>query len=57
VFADLHGAVCPLACRLWNDRHEHALAGALFRWLFEEAKAVGDERLAEHERRNLQPGR
>jgi hypothetical protein len=53
VFAEVHGALCPLACQLWNDRREHAMAEALFRWLLAEAEAVGDSRLAEHERRNV----
>lgn len=53
VLVPLHGAVCPLACHLWNDRRQHALAGAIFRWLLAEAEAVGDTRLAEHERRNV----
>jgi hypothetical protein len=51
-FPIVHDAVCPAACRLWNDRREHTLAGALFRWLLAEAEAVGDERMAEHERKN-----
>jgi hypothetical protein len=53
VFEEVHAALCPLACRLWNDREERPLADALFRWLLAEAEAVGNSRLAEHERRNV----
>lgn len=53
LFPELHAAVCPLACRLWNERRQHVIAGATFRWLFDEAVTVGDARLAEHERKNL----
>jgi len=53
LFPELHAAVCPVACRLWNERQQHVIAGATFRWLFDEAVTVGDARLAEHERKNL----
>lgn len=53
VFEELHAAVCPLACRLWNERGERALAKPLFAWLYAEATAVGHGRLAEHEKRNV----
>jgi hypothetical protein len=57
VFEEVHAALCPLACRLWNDREERPLADALFRWLLAEAEAVGNSRLADHERRNVIAGR
>lgn len=53
VFEDVHAAVCPLACRLWNERGQRVLADALFRWLLSEAEAVGATRLADHERKNV----
>jgi hypothetical protein len=57
VFEEVHAALCPLACRLWNERGERPAADALFRWLLAEAEAVGNARLAEHERRNVATSR
>ncbi len=53
VFEDVHDALCPLACRLWNERNQRPIADALFRFLLAEAEAVGHTRLADHERKNV----
>jgi hypothetical protein len=41
-FPHAYSELQPFACDLWNQREERLLANALFRWLREEAQAVGD---------------
>jgi hypothetical protein len=41
-FPHVHSNICSLAVWLWNDRGERVIANAMFRWLLDEAMAVGD---------------
>jgi hypothetical protein len=52
VYARVHDALCPLAVVLWNDRKEHPLAHAMFRWLLDEARLTEHTSLVPHEERN-----
>lgn len=51
-FPDIHHHVGNLAAWLWNERNELAIANAMFRWLLEEATAVGDEEAIRLQKRN-----
>ena len=48
--------VGELAIRLWNDRGEHPLGNAMFRWLVELATLAGDERAGETHAQNMRCG-
>ncbi len=52
VFPHVHAIACKMAVWLWNERSEHFLANAMFRWLLDEAVAVGDAEAIELQRRN-----
>lgn len=52
VFPHVYGVVGRLAVWLWNERGQHLMANAMFRWLLDEAVAVGDARAIELQRRN-----
>jgi len=52
VYARVHDALCPLAVTLWNQRQEHPLANAMFRWLLAEARATEHANLVPHEEKN-----
>jgi hypothetical protein len=52
VYARVHDALCPLAVILWNQRKEHPLANAIFRWLLDEAKLTEHATLVPHEEKN-----
>jgi hypothetical protein len=51
-FPHVHHTVCKLAVWLWNQRDEHLMANAMFRWLLDEALAVGDAEAIELQSRN-----
>jgi hypothetical protein len=51
-FPHVHHTVCKLAVWLWNDRREQLMANAMFRWLLQEAKLVGDSEAIELQNRN-----
>ncbi len=51
-FHHVHHTVCKLAVWLWNERKEHLMANAMFRWLLTEAMAVGDTEAIELQSRN-----
>lgn len=51
-FPHVHHIGCKLAVWLWNERREHLMANAMFRWLLDEAMAVGDAEAIELENRN-----
>ena len=51
-FPHVHHSVCRLAVWLWNERSEHLMANAMFRWLLSEAMAVGDSEAIELQSRN-----
>ncbi len=55
-FPQLHPVVCDLAVWLWNERKQHELGGAMFRWLLGEALAVGDAEAIELQSRNAALG-
>jgi hypothetical protein len=52
-FPKVHPDACKLAVWLWNLRSEKAIANAIFRWLLDEARAVGDQRAIELEEKNV----
>ena len=52
VFPHVHQVGCKMAVWLWNERGQHFLANAMFRWLLDEAVAVGDAEAIELQRRN-----
>jgi hypothetical protein len=52
-FPKVHPDGCKLAVWLWNVRLERSIANAIFRWLLEEARAVGDARAIELEEKNV----
>jgi hypothetical protein len=56
VFPKVHSNVCALAVWLWNQRGERTVANAMFRWLRDEAKHVGDERAFELQTKNAKLG-
>ena len=49
-------AVTEQAVRLWNERKEPRLGNAMFRWLLEEAVAIGDTHLADVQEANVKCG-
>ncbi len=51
-FPQVHHAACNYAVWLWNDRGEYGMANAIFRWLLDEATAVGDERAIKLQKNN-----
>lgn len=51
-FPHVHAVACKMAVWLWNERSEYFLANAMFRWLLDEAVAVGDAEAIELQRRN-----
>jgi hypothetical protein len=51
-FPHVHAVGCKMAVWLWNERGQHFLANAMFRWLLDEAVAVGDAEAIELQRRN-----
>lgn len=51
-FPHVHSTVCKLAVWLWNHRDEYLTANAMFRWLLDEANAVGDAEAIELQSRN-----
>jgi hypothetical protein len=54
-FPHVHHTVCKLAVWLWNQREEHVMANAMFRWLLDEALSVGDAEAIELQSRNWDP--
>ncbi|MGB1017140.1 MAG: hypothetical protein ACPG4T_23590, partial [Nannocystaceae bacterium] len=52
LFPQVHSACCAHGVWLWNERKEYALAMPVFRWLLQEAEAVGDEAAIELQRKN-----
>jgi hypothetical protein len=52
VFPHVHHIACKAAVWLWNERAQYFLANAMFRWLLDEAVAVGDAEAIELQRRN-----
>lgn len=52
-FPHIHHIVCKLGVWLWNERREHLMANAMFRWLLDEALAVGDAEAIELQSRNF----
>lgn len=52
VFPHVHAVACKMAVWLWNECMQHFLANAMFRWLLDEAVAVGDAEAIELQRRN-----
>jgi hypothetical protein len=52
VFPHVHQIACKMAVWLWNERAQLFLANAMFRWLLDEAVAVGDAEAIELQRRN-----
>lgn len=52
-FPKVHPDACKLAVWLWNQRGEKAIGHAIFRWLLDEAGAVGDERAVELQAKNV----
>jgi len=54
LFPQIHSACCAHGVWLWNERKEYALAMPVFRWLLQEAEAVGDEAAIELQRKNAE---
>lgn len=52
VFPHVHQIACKHAVWLWNQRGQHLLANAIFRWLLTEATTVGDSEAIELQQRN-----
>jgi hypothetical protein len=52
-FTKVDSDVCHLAVWLFNVRRQKPIANAMFRWLLAEAEALGDERTAELQRKNV----
>ncbi len=52
MFPQMHRVACNYAVWLWNKRRQRVIANAMFRWLLDEALAVGDAQAIELERRN-----
>ena len=48
--------VCEQAVWLWNDRREHRLGNAIFRWLLAEAEVLDDTRGIETQKANVRCG-
>jgi hypothetical protein len=55
-FPKLNADLCKLAVWLWNDRKERAVANSAFRFLLDEARAVGDAEAIELQTRNVACG-
>lgn len=51
-FPHVHTTVCKLSVWLWNHRNDYLMANAMFRWLLDEARAVGDAEAIELQSRN-----
>lgn len=51
-FPHVHQALCKHAVWLWNERTLHLMANTMFRWLLDEALAVGDVEAIELQSRN-----
>jgi hypothetical protein len=49
----LHTVLCSFAVWLFNVRGERPMGNAIFRWLVEQARRVGDERSIELQERNV----
>ncbi len=54
LFPQVHKACCAHAVWLWNERKQYAMAMPMFRWLLQEAEAVGDEAAIELQRKNAE---
>ncbi len=54
LFPQVHAACCAHGVWLWNERKQYALAMPIFRWLLQEAEAVGDEAAIELQRKNAE---
>jgi len=55
-YTRVHPDAGKLAVWLWNQRIERAVANAIFRWLLDEAVAVGDEEATSLEGDNVRCG-
>ena len=56
VFHPTNRALCSLAVWLWNDRHQRAVANAMFSWLLAEARTVDDTAAIELHSNNVSCG-
>jgi hypothetical protein len=55
-FPTLHSDLCKWAVWLWNVRRERVVAHAIFTWLLDEARAVGDQSAVELQEKNTRCG-
>ncbi|MEZ4382573.1 MAG: hypothetical protein R3A79_14645 [Nannocystaceae bacterium] len=53
MFPQVHRIACAFAVWLWNDRKEYPISKPIFRWLLDEAEAVGDQSAIDLQRKNL----
>lgn len=55
-FGRVHADVCKLACWLFNKRRQRPIANGMFRWLLQEAEAVGTPEDVKLEKKNVSCG-